>query len=140
MGNSHRKRLSTKDGNEIMKKCFPDIANEPEVFQEIWEILEGASVAPSLSQALATMCDLGAGGESVIEIHKIDPWLPTPDEAVVMHAYLPNYIQAALLSFKGGQTHNEFGLTREFTAHLEKMGVELVMRSIREQEANRPGV
>lgn len=138
--NSFRKGLSDADIKQIIDRCLPDLNRNVEEYEDTWETLSEASRAGSISHAMAIMVDRGP--DMVLEIHRINPWKPTPEEATLLRVFVPNFVNATMLTYKplGGRFFEEDGsVSEELLLHAEKVCKEVSERSAREQDASRRG-
>lgn len=136
--NSYRKGVTDEVAKEIIEKHIPDLNRNVEEYEEVWENLVEASKAKSISSALAIMVDRGP--EMVLAIHAINPWKPTPSEATLLQAFVPNFVNATLLTYGTKVFFSKDGsVSEELLEHTEKVCKEVYERSTRELDAERRG-
>lgn len=135
--NQYRPGISDDDAKNLIKKHCPEVTDVEE-FEELWEAVVEASKCKTISQALATLSDRGSG--IVLEIHSLNPWTPSPDEATILKAFTPNYINAILLTAVSKNVFDDKGdVSEELLRHAEKVCEEINKQSQKEFDASRRG-
>jgi len=139
MLNEHRKNVSDSEAKEIIDRRLPDLHRDLEEYEEMWGDLVEAGSAKSISHAMAICADRDP--EIVLDIHRINPWKPMPEEATLLKAFGPNLIAAVLLTFDSPVVDDlkdvDGSLRDDLVKHTEKMLNEICERSKRELDATR---
>lgn len=136
ISNSYRKGLSDNDARDIIRKFCPDVTDVEEL-EELWECVIEASKQSSISKALAVLVDRDPG--IVLEIHQNIPWSPSPDEAILLQAFLPNYLNAVLLTYGNDKVFDDGDVKEDLFRHAEEVCKEVRAKSQKEFDATRRG-
>lgn len=137
MTNLYRKAISDSEAKTIIDKHFPDLArNNIEEYEELWEDVIEASKAKTISIAMAILLDRGSESEIVLEIHRKNPWTPSPEEANLLRAFVPNFFNAVLLTFGDDPVREDGTLNPELLGHVEKVTKDIYDAAERERAAS----
>lgn len=137
--NSYRIGLKDSEIKAIIDKHLPELNRNVEEYEELWEELSDASRCNSISQAFAHIFDRGP--DMVLEIHSVLPWKPTPDEAVLLRAFVPNYVNAILetSAAKGLKVFTDGRASQEVLDYSEELCLQIQQRSKAALDAERRG-